>query len=111
MFRKFVVIATVVAAGLTISGCSGDATAGNSSSFGEITGSAVPVAEEVTALCAQIVTQALPLDAATALAESSGYASRVSSIDGEPQAVTMDFRQDRMNFEVESEIVVFCTTG
>ena len=31
--------------------------------------------------------------------------------DGEPQAVTKDLQEDRMTFEVESEVVVGCTVG
>jgi tRNA(Ile2) C34 agmatinyltransferase TiaS len=38
-----------------------------------VTGEEVPVDQEQTALCEQIVAQALPVDAATALAEASGY--------------------------------------
>ena len=106
------VLALVVAAGLgTLSACSSAEPAADSSSFAEVSGSAVPVAEELAALCEQIVTQALPLDAATALAESGGYQVRVVSIDGEPQAATADARDDRMNLEVEADVVTGCTVG
>lgn len=96
----------------TLAGCANAGTpAGDASSFGEISGSAVPVADELTALCEEIVTQALPLDAATALAEAGGYVSRVTVLDGEGQAATTDLREDRMNFEVENDIVTACTVG
>jgi hypothetical protein len=84
---------------------------GDASSFANVSGSAVPVADELTALCEQIVTQALTLEAATALADSGGYQSRVGSIDGEAQAVTMDLQEDRMTFEIENDVVVGCTVG
>ena len=96
---------------LGLTACSGGQAAGDPSSFAEVSGSAVPVADELTALCEQIVAQALPVDAATALAESSGYTLRVISIDGTPQAVTKDLREDRMNVEVEADIVTACTVG
>lgn len=98
-------------ASLGLSACGGGEPVGNASSFGDVSGSAVPVADELTALCEQIVEQALPADAAAALAEASGYEARVISIDGEGQAVTQDLREDRMNFELEADVVVGCTVG
>ena len=65
----------------------------------------------MTALCEQMITQALPLDAAVALAESSGYTTRVGKVDGEDQALTMDLREDRFTLEVESDVIVGCTIG
>ena len=63
------------------------------------------------ALCAQMVSAGLSPDEATALAEENGYVARVGTIDGEPQAVTMDFREDRFTFEVTDGAVVACTYG
>ena len=51
------------------------------------------------------------MDAGVALAESSGYTTRVGKVDGEDQAVTMDLREDRFTFEVESDVIVGCTIG
>lgn len=100
-----------LAACLGLSACGGGEPVGNASSFGNISGSAVPVEDELTALCEQIVAQALPLDAAIALADSGGYTTRVTKLDGEDQAATMDLREDRMSFEVENDVVVACTVG
>jgi hypothetical protein len=100
-----------LAACLGLTACGSGEPVGNASSFGNISGSAVPVEDELTALCEQIVTQALPADAAAALADASGYEARVVSIDGEAQAVTKDLREDRMNFEIEADIVTGCTVG
>lgn len=102
----------LIAGALLLAGCSaGGAASSDPSSFADISGSAVPVADELTALCAQIVEQALPLEAAEALADSSGYTTRVGSIDGEEQAVTMDYREDRMTFATQDGIVTECTVG
>lgn len=98
-------------ASLGLTACAGGQPATDSSSFANISGSAVPVADELAGLCEQIVTQALPVDAASALAESSGYQWRVTSIDGEAQAATKDLAEDRMNFEVENDVVTGCTVG
>jgi len=109
--RRAILVTVALATSLTLGACSAGEPAGDSSSFGNISGSAVPVADELAALCEQIVAEALPLDAATALAEASGYTTRVGTLDGQPQAVTTDFREDRMTFDVEAEIVVGCTVG
>ena len=85
--------------------------AGNASSFGNVSGSAVPVADELTALCEQIV----DAGAAPRRRDRPGRGERLRGsrrqLDGEAQAVTMDLREDRMNFEVEADIVTGCTVG
>lgn len=112
MFRRTAVLATAaLVVTLGLGACSSAEPAGNASSFGVVSGSAVPVADELAALCEQIVAEALPLDAAVALAEAGGYTTRVGSIDGEPQAVTKDLQEDRMTFEVEADVVTGCTVG
>ena len=63
------------------------------------------------ALCDRMVADNLSPDDATALAEASGYVARVGVIDGVPQAVTMDFREDRFTFEVTEGVVTACTYG
>lgn len=102
-------LALTIAGGLAA--CTSAEPTGNASSFAEVSGSAVPVADDLTALCAQIVEQQLDADTATALAEGSGYQSRVITIDGEAQAVTKDLRDDRMNFELTGGVVTACTVG
>lgn len=98
-------------AALALAGCSTAAPTGSPTEFATVTGSAVPVADEVAALCEQIVAQQLPVEAATALAESSGYVSRIVTLDGEPQAATKDIQEDRMSFEVEGGVVTTCVGG
>ena len=63
------------------------------------------------ALCDQMVAAGMSPEEATALAEDNGYIARVGSIDGEPQAVTMDFREDRFTFDVSEGAVIACTYG
>jgi hypothetical protein len=105
-------LALTVAGGLTA--CSTAASGGGSEavvSEADLSGTPVTAAEDMTALCEQILAESLPIEAAVALAEASGYATRVSSIDGEAQAVTMDVREDRFTFETEAGLVTACTIG
>jgi hypothetical protein len=48
---------------------------------------------------------------ATALIEQNGYTWRLGTIDGEPQAVTMDYRIDRLTLTVDAGIVTDATWG
>jgi hypothetical protein len=103
-------IAIVALGGLTA--CSSNSgTGASSASEVNLSGSPVAAKDEMTALCKQIVAEALTVDAATALADANGYVSRVTKVDGQGQAVTTDLREDRFNFEVKSDVVVACTLG
>lgn len=106
--------AIAVAALISLTACSsssgGEATP-PAASAANLSGEPVTTKDDMTALCDQIVAQALPLEAAVALAESSGYTTRVGKIDGEDQALTMDLREDRFTFEVEADVVTACTIG
>lgn len=105
--------ALALAATATLTACGGSEPAGDPSSFVDVSGSgsAAPVADEVTALCAQIVEQKLDQDTADALADASGFTTRVVEIDGAPQPATADYREDRMSFSVQDGVVVDCTVG
>lgn len=67
--------------------------------------------EAMRALCDQMVADGLTVADATSRAEQSGYSARTGTIDGVPQAVTMDYREDRFTFEVSDGLVVGCTYG
>jgi hypothetical protein len=41
----------------------------------------------------------------------AGFTFRITSEDGKPNAVTMDYREDRINAEVEDDEVVRVTIG
>lgn len=112
--RRTTVMAAAVGALLAtaaLSGCSStDDTATAPASAVEAASEAAVNADMVT-LCEQMVADGLSPEDATALAESNGFVARVGTIDGEPQAVTMDFREDRFTFEVADGVVVGCTYG
>lgn len=74
-------------------------------------GAGVAGTPEMTALCDQMVAEGMSPEDATALAESNGYSARVGTVDGAPQALTMDFREDRFTFTVTGGAVVSCTYG
>jgi hypothetical protein len=67
--------------------------------------------DAMRALCDQMVADKLSLDDATALAEKNGFIARVGTLEGQPQAVTMDYREDRFTFDIEGGVVVGCTYG
>lgn len=91
---------------LFIGGCSGSADAAGDGSFAEISGSPVAMGDELTQLCEQIVTQALPVDAALVLAESNGYPVVLAE---DAAASAPAAGEARMVLEVEADIVVGCT--
>ncbi len=112
---KSKVVLMAVAAGamaLSLSACaSGSAESSVESPAAVATGGDVAGTDAMRALCDQMVADAMTPDDATALAESNGFIARVGTIDGEPQALTMDYREDRFTFDVESDAVVACTYG
>jgi hypothetical protein len=50
-------------------------------------------------------------DEAQAATEAAGYTYRVVEIDGEPQAVTLDYRIDRVNVALEDDVVTSASVG
>ena len=58
-----------------------------------------------------LIAAGLPQDDATALIEQNGYTWRLGTIDGEPQAVTMDYRLDRLTLTVDDGIVTDAMWG
>lgn len=104
-------LALTALVGLTACSSSGSGSTAAPASEANLSGSPVSAKDDMTALCTQIIDQALPVEAADALAEAGGYVTRVSKVDGVDQAVTMDIREDRFTFEVKDGIVVGCTVG
>ncbi|MCX6432709.1 MAG: hypothetical protein NTX29_07940 [Actinobacteria bacterium] len=74
-------------------------------------GAGVGGTDAMRTLCAQMVADGLSPEAATALAETNGFIARVGTIDGEPMALTMDYREDRFTFETKAGVVIGCTYG
>jgi hypothetical protein len=114
--RMAAVIAGIVLTTGALAACSSSEPADTAASAIDAASSAAAAGEEagspdMVALCDQMVADGLSPDDATALAEENGYVARVGTIDGAPQAVTMDFRTDRFTFDVENGVVVACTYG
>ncbi len=64
---------------------------------------------DINALAGTLVGMAVA-DAEKATTDA-GFTFRVTSVDGEPNPVTMDYREDRINAEVEDDKVVRVTIG
>jgi hypothetical protein len=94
--------------GAAVSGCS---STDSSTSSGSSPAASSAAPQDAGAMCASIVTDGLTLEAATAAAEAAGYTTRVGSIDGEPQAVTTDFLENRLTFDTQDGIVTGCLQG
>ena len=65
--------------------------------------------QDINALAGTLVGMAAA-DAEKATTDA-GFTFRVTSVDGKPNAVTMDYREDRINAEVEADKVVRVTIG
>lgn len=109
--KPVVIVGAAVAALALLSGCSSSDASMPQDSGNE--GVDVEAGQDpaMLALCDQMIAERLTSAEATALAEENGYTARVGTIDGEPQAVTMDYRLDRFTFETEGDVVVACTYG
>jgi hypothetical protein len=66
---------------------------------------------QMRAVCNQMVTEKLTFASADKLAQANAYTARLASVDGQPQALTMDFRFDRMNLSTVKNAVTECTYG
>ena len=69
------------------------------------------ITPEQTAFLNDLLATPLPQDEATALIEGAGYTWRLGTIDGEPQAVTMDYRIDRLTLTTQDGLVIDATWG
>jgi len=112
--RTAVRLGTALAvAGLMLGGCFGSSDDAGDEAPAATDMPAVEAGDDpaMIALCEEMVADGLSPEDATALAEQNGYVARVGTIDGEPQAVTMDYRLDRFTFEVADGVVVACQYG
>ena len=96
---------------LVLNGCTAENTENESASSASASpfdeGEANPMEEFRLTLIAD----RLPEAEAGARAEGSGFTWRVGEIDGEPQAVTKDYREDRLTFTVENGVVIDAVWG
>lgn len=112
--RTAVMLGTALTvAGLLLGGCFGSSEQAGDEASAATDMPAVEAGDDpaMIALCEQMVADGLSPEDATVLAEENGYVARVGTIDGEPQAVTMDYRLDRFTFEVADGVVVACQYG
>ena len=93
-------------------GCSGT---DDTTQTSEPTGVEQPVNPDITpeqnAFLADLLATPLPQDDATQRIEEAGYTWRLGTIDGEPQAVTMDYRIDRLTLTTQDGLVIDATWG
>ena len=104
-------LASMAVGAMLLSGCSSTDDAATAPASAVEAASEAAVNADMVTLCEQMVADGLSPEDATALAESNGFVARVGTIDGEPQAVTMDYREDRFTLEVADGVVVGCTYG
>lgn len=104
-------LAAMALSAVALTGCSSTDDAATAPASAIEAASEAAMNTDMVTLCTQMVADGLSPEEATALAESNGFVARVGTIDGEPQAVTMDFREDRFTFEVADGVVVGCTYG
>lgn len=69
------------------------------------------ISPEQTAFVNELLATPLPQDEATTRIEEAGYTWRLGTIDGEPQAVTMDYRIDRLTLTTQDGLVIDATWG
>lgn len=62
-------------------------------------------------MCKEITGMAMTQAAAEAYAQQNGYTTRIGTVDGVPQAVTMDYRPDRLTLSTQGGVVVGCLGG
>lgn len=116
--RTAVALAVAGLTAVTLAACSGgSSTSGDTNTAA----SASPVASssvdpnapsaDILATCDQIVADKMPQADAEALATSKGYITRIGSVDGEMKPLTMDYRMERMTFDIENGIVTKCLVG
>jgi hypothetical protein len=123
MRRTLALVSAVVVCATALAACSSStasipesaiaaaSSAAAAAASADAAGAGVGGTDAMRALCDQMVADGMSPEDATALAESNGYIARVGTIDGAPQALTMDLRDNRFTFDVEGGAVVACTYG
>lgn len=69
------------------------------------------ITAEQNAFVDELLAEPLPQDEATTRIEEAGYSWRLGTIDGEPQAMTMDYRIDRLTLTTQDGLVIDATWG
>ncbi len=111
-----VAVAVSAMALVAIAGCSSSAGSSGTTSAPAAASSA-PAADpnqpsaEIVALCDKTVADKMSQADAEAAVAAAGFTSRIGSVDGEPKPLTMDYRLDRMTFDIENGVVTACQVG
>lgn len=98
-------VGVLTVACLAIAGC-GVSDEASPTTEVDLTGESVTLEQELTALCLEVVEQGLPADAATALAEASGYAFVIVQEGGDAPTQPTD-----VILTVRDDVVVACSPG
>lgn len=101
--------AAMLVAGIGLAACGSDADNTPEADVVETVPS--DITPEQMAFGQDLVTAGLTTEEAGALIEENGYVWRLGTIDGEPQAVTMDYRTDRLTLTTQDNIVIDATWG
>jgi hypothetical protein len=101
--------AIAIAAAFGSSGCSSESAGTQASeASGEPT---VAVDDPREEFRLSLIDGDLSVEQAGSEVEKAGYTWRIGEIDGEAQAVTMDYREDRLTFTVEGGMVTDASWG
>jgi hypothetical protein len=105
--------ATVLAGAFLVTGCTSasDADGGMTTPTESESEVIMDVTDEQVAFVEDLLATPLPQEEATARIEEAGYVWRLGTIDGEPQAVTMDYRTDRLTLTTQDGLVIDATWG
>ena len=71
----------------------------------------VPGSAQMVGMCQQMVDGRMTAEQATEFARQNGYSARLGSIDGQPLAVTLDYRPDRFTLAIVDNAVAACQYG
>lgn len=112
MRRVIMITAAAVMGSSLLAGC-------NQTSEPAVDQSPTPMQEETIsditpeqeAFLLELLATPLPEAEATTRIEGAGYMWRLGTIDGEPQAVTMDYRLDRLTLTTQDGLVIDATWG
>jgi len=112
--RVVTVLAAIGLGALVLAGCSsetGDSTSTDPSTPSQETSQTpeeetdMNITPEQVAFLDELIAEPMPQDEATAMIEQADYVWRLGTIDGQPQAVTMDYRNDRLTLTVQDGLV------
>lgn len=113
-----IIVLLVVAASLALGACGGSSDDGASAAQKAPSASAPslppPIASPAEDPEQDTINEALAgltQEQAEAAATAAGYTTRVVSVDGEPRMMTMDYRTDRINLEIDDDQVTRAYVG